>query len=177
MGEHAVKQAREYAIHVHSSANHLYHGKPYEQHLHFVFILARHFLNIIGDRHQNVVLSAAWCHALMPRQSYRDIKDNTNLLTAEIVYALHEEKGRTRPERYNEKYFNELLKVPYAPYLKLCDTLADAHYAAKTKSPMLRVYQSEHANLRHFLYLDRYKQMFDTFDKIYNEQTIKALKA
>lgn len=168
MGDRTVVHARRYALSIHESTNHLYDGKPYAQHLHFVYTLARKFLPIVGDKHPNIILAATWCHALMPRQSYNDIRDNTNMLTAEIVYALQPEKGKTRNEKYNDKYYAQLVKTPYADFLKICDVLSDAHHAAKTGSAMINVYQAEYNNFKTYLFKPQYKPMFEIFDTMYN---------
>ena len=70
------------------------------------------------------------------RQTYNDVMDTARrwmteeqaLMATEIVYALTKEKGRTRAERAGEKYFKGIRETPYAPFVKLCDRLANVNY-------------------------------------------------
>lgn len=74
------------------------------------------------------------------------------LMAAEIVYALTNEKGRTRAERANDKYYQGIRSTPYAPAVKLADRLANFAYshtsANAANSHMLRTYTAE---MPHFL--------------------------
>ena len=66
-----------------------------------------------------------------------------------MVYALTNEKGRTRAERANDKYYQGIRETPYAPFLKLSDRLANAGYSCSQvgsgagNSRMKQVYSSE----------------------------------
>ena len=70
----------------------------------------------------------------------------------EMVYALTNEKGRTRAERANDKYYQGIRETPYAPMLKLADRLANISYSCsntnESNAHMKQVYQTE---LPHFL--------------------------
>ncbi len=89
------------------------------------------------------------------RQSYNDVKalaltfmnDEQALMAAEIVYALTNEKGRTRAERAGEKYFLGIRETPYAPFVKLADRLANTTYSYACcnalNARMKDVYRSE----------------------------------
>lgn len=89
------------------------------------------------------------------RQSYNDVKahaltfmnDEQALMAAEIVYALTNEKGRTRAERAGEKYFLGIRETPYAPFVKLADRLANTTYSYTCcnalNARMKDVYRSE----------------------------------
>ena len=69
-----------------------------------------------------------------------------------MVYALTNEKGRTRAERANDKYYQGIRETPYAPMLKLADRLAHISYSCsntnESNAHMKQVYQTE---LPHFL--------------------------
>jgi hypothetical protein len=89
------------------------------------------------------------------RQSYNDVKaqaltfmnDEQALMAAEIVYALTNEKGRTRAERAGEKYFLGIRETPYAPFVKLADRFANTTYSYTCcnalNARMKDVYRSE----------------------------------
>lgn len=68
-------------------------------------------------------------------------------MAAEIVYALTNDKGRTRQERAGEKYYAGIRETPYAPFMKLCDRLANMTYSFSgtndANNHMHRVYESE----------------------------------
>jgi len=74
------------------------------------------------------------------------------LLATEIVYALTNEKGRTRAERADERYYSGIRQTPYAPVVKLADRLANMAYSTShsnsANSTMKEVYRAE---LPHFL--------------------------
>ena len=64
-------------------------------------------------------------------------------LAADIVYALTNEKGKTRVERANEKYYEGIRTTPYAPAIKLCDRYANASYANAMGTSMAKKYSDE----------------------------------
>jgi len=75
------------------------------------------------------------------------------LLATEIVYALTNDKGRTRAERAGEKYYKGIRETPYAPFVKLCDRLANVTYSCSSDGDrdgnrMREVYKGE---MPHFL--------------------------
>ncbi|MBR4243088.1 MAG: hypothetical protein IKR98_04220 [Bacteroidaceae bacterium] len=94
------------------------------------------------------------------RLTYNDVmrlarqlmSDSQALIATEIVYALTNDKGRTREERAGEKYYQGIRETPYAPFVKLADRLANTTYscthANNTNNRMKEVYERE---LPHFL--------------------------
>ena len=52
-------------------------------------------------------------------------------MAAEIVYALTNEKGRTRAERAGVKYYEGIRAVPYAPMVKLADRMANVRFSLR----------------------------------------------
>ena len=73
-------------------------------------------------------------------------------MAAEIVYALTNDKGRTRAERAGEQYYAGIRETPYAPFIKLCDRMANMSYSFthdnESNMAMRRIYSRE---LPHFL--------------------------
>ena len=70
------------------------------------------------------------------------------LMATEIVYALTKEKGRTRDEQENDIYFEGIRHTPYAPFVKLCDRLANVNYFCSVDSggdgsKLREIYKSE----------------------------------
>ena len=74
------------------------------------------------------------------------------LLATEIVYALTNDKGRSRKERAGERYYKGIRETPYAPFVKLCDRLANITFSCAEKDGsnqhMREVYKQE---VPHFL--------------------------
>ncbi len=73
-------------------------------------------------------------------------------MAAEMVYALTNDKGRTRAERAGERYYQGIRETPYAPFVKLADRLANITYSFshtnEANAHMKGVYLQE---LPHFL--------------------------
>ena len=69
------------------------------------------------------------------------------ITAAEIVYALTNDKGRSRSERAGEHYYAGIRETPYAPFVKLCDRLANMTYCFNgtndANNHMHKVYASE----------------------------------
>lgn len=94
------------------------------------------------------------------RLTYNDVKKSAQrwmdedqaYMAAEIVYALTNDKGRTRAERAGERYYQGIREAPYAPFVKLADRLANVSYSFthsnEANAHMKGVYQQE---LPHFL--------------------------
>lgn len=89
-----------------------------------------------------------------------DLKKVTNKKVAEIVYAVTTEKGRTREERANEKYYEGIKKTKYATFVKLCDRLANVAHSKLTNSSMLKKYEKENEKFVDYLYNNEYHSMF-----------------
>jgi (p)ppGpp synthase/HD superfamily hydrolase len=134
-----------FAIEAHQKVNHLYDGKPYSVHLSMVAMYALKYIDLIPDsQHQNM-MNAAWLHDTIEdcRLTYNDIKEVAGFEVAEIVFALTNEKGKTRKERANSKYYSDILNVPFARFVKICDRLANVKYSKDTKSRMFEMCQKE----------------------------------
>lgn len=160
-----IARMRESAHALHAQVNQTY-GKqhPYGYHLDMVADGVRRYGHAVCDNEDDIVplYFGAYYHDSIEdaRQTYNDVMrlakqwmtDRQALLAAEMVYALTNEKGRTRAERANDKYYQGIRETPYAPFLKLVDRLANMTYscsqANESNLRMQRVYQAE---LPHFL--------------------------
>lgn len=145
------KRANEVHVHV----NQLYDNHPYFFHLHQV---AENVINFgpelfYDSRDILPVIFAAYFHDSIEdaRLTYNDVRniareymnDEQVWLAAEIVYALTNEKGRTRHDRANDNYYMGIRQTPYAPLVKACDRLANYNYALSTNSKMVKMYKDE----------------------------------
>ncbi len=148
---------RKYAAKTHADVNQRYgeENYPYFYHLDKVGRLVSKYLpNIIENKDDILpVLFGAYFHDSIEdaRLTYNDVMkiakkfmlDKQALLATEIVYALTNEKGRNRHERANDKYYQGIRFIPYAPLVKACDRLANYNYAKEAKSRMIKMYESE----------------------------------
>ncbi len=152
---------------VHASVNQHY-GKdlPYSFHLR----LAASYLTKYGHQELtdasefDTLYAAVYFHDSMEdaRMTYNDVKAELERLNkecgcdihvvdaAEMVYALTNDKGRTRAERAGEAYYAGIRETAHAPFLKMCDRLANMKFSTLFYpiSPMVSVYEKE---LGHFL--------------------------
>lgn len=166
---------KTYAIRKHGETNHRYDGHPYTMHLVSAVEYALEYLYLLPDNAQVRidVVSAVWCHDLIEdcRVSYNDLKKTTNERIAELCYAVTNEKGRTRKERAGAKYYDGILDTPFAPFVKLCDRLANVSYAVRGENQrMLGVYREEMPEFKNYLLptVEEYKPMWDELDALLN---------
>jgi (p)ppGpp synthase/HD superfamily hydrolase len=143
-----LEKIKNFAITTHESVNHLYGVHPYAFHLTMVVEAAHEFIHHIPEQDREMVLSACWLHDTIEdcRLTYNDIVELAGIPIAEIVYALSNEKGKTRKERANDKYYKGIRETPYARYVKLCDRIANVKHSQDEKSPMFFMYQKENKN-------------------------------
>lgn len=129
----------------HEETNHLYDGKKYEVHLWQVVDIAKMFIHYIPVEKRAIVLAACWLHDTIEdcRVTYNDLKAEFGVEIAEIVYALTNEKGKSRFERANEKYYAGIRVTPYADFVKICDRIANLKYSLENNSGMLNKYLQE----------------------------------
>lgn len=155
-----IDEIRNDAHALHASVNHAYDRiRPYGFHLDMVVNWVRKYILEVCVREEDVlpIFFAAFYHDSIEdaRLTYNDVWKTAGqlmdkeqaFLATEIVYALTNEKGRNRAERANEKYYAGIRAVPYAPFVKLADRLANTSYAfSKGTADSLRmskVYREE----------------------------------
>ena len=92
----------------HRNINHKYDNiLPYEFHLELTYEVALEFCYLLKDSIKDDCLLASRGHDLLEDThcSYNDIKKVLGEKVADIIYAVSNEKGKTRKERANEKYY------------------------------------------------------------------------
>ena len=164
-----INEAREYAFRCHSSTNHYYDKTlPYSHHLRMVVEVAKKFIHLIPEEYRDIVIAACWLHDTIEdtRQTFNDVRIATNLEVAEIVYALTNEKGRTRRERANEKYYEGIRNTRFATFCKLCDRIANIEYSLSKGSDALSMYSKENPHFIRSIYNEEYDEMFDYLKEI-----------
>lgn len=138
----AIEQIRHSAHKLHRDVNQSYgNGLPYGYHLDMVATNVHDFGHLVCTTEEDVLplYFGAYYHDSIEdaRLTYNDVMHQARmmlteeqaLMATEIVYALTNDKGRTRAERAGEKYYEGIRKTPYAPFVKLCDRLANITYS------------------------------------------------
>ncbi len=160
-----ISQIRYSAHSLHASVNQTYDEvHPYGYHLDMVADGVSRFAYLVCDDKVDVLplMFAAYYHDSIEdaRKTYNDVvriarqfmDEQQSLLAAEIVYALTNDKGRTRTERAGERYYKGIRETPYAPFMKLCDRRANVSYSSRNtdeaNAHMKDVYTRE---MPHFL--------------------------
>ena len=157
----------EAAAQCHAAVNQTYDGYlPYAFHLRLTASYALRFLPLLqlDEAQGETVLAAAYFHDTLEdaRLSYNDLTALLNRLkaehglrldvraAAEAVYALTNDKGRTRAERAGDAYYQGIRETPFAPFLKMCDRIANLRYSTLW-SPRQRMAQVYAEEMPHFL--------------------------
>ena len=161
-----IEEIRLAAHELHQSVNESYGDNlPYGFHLDMVVEGISNYGHLVCACEEDVVplFFGGYYHDSIEdaRQTYNDVmrtalrwmSEEQALMATEIVYALTNDKGRTRAERAGEKYYEGIRQTPYAPFVKLCDRLANVTYSCSVDngrdgSRMREVYKNE---MPHFL--------------------------
>lgn len=151
MDETIVNMARDKATKWHNEVNHVYDGKyPYALHLQFAAMVGRKYISLIPADDRAYVLAAIWLHDVLEdtRKTYNDLNQRFSTKIANLVYAVTNEKGRSREERANARYYKGVNDSDYGVFVKLCDRIANMLYGVMFGGGMIDKCKKE---LDHFL--------------------------
>ena len=160
-----IEAIRQSAHQLHASVNQSYGDHlPYGYHLDMVVEGIRDYGHLVCASEQDVLplFFGGYYHDSIEdaRLTYNDVMHTARqflteeqaLTATEITYALTNDKGRTRAERAGEKYYQGIRETPYAPFVKLCDRLANITFSCAgddvSNRHMRDVYKQE---VPHFL--------------------------
>ena len=160
-----IETIRQSAHDLHQSVNQSYGDNlPYGYHLDMVVEGIRQFGHLVCVREEDVLplFFGGYYHDSIEdaRLTYNDVMHTARqylteeqaLMATEIVYALTNDKGRNRSERAGEKYYEGIRTTPYAPFVKLCDRMANITFSCSGTDAVNRhmrdVYRQE---VPHFL--------------------------
>ncbi|MBR6202361.1 MAG: hypothetical protein IKQ62_05105 [Bacteroidaceae bacterium] len=160
-----LEEIKESAHTLHEHVNQHYDKvHPYGFHLDMVTASVFKYGHLVCQEERDVLplFFGAYYHDSIEdaRLTYNDVNkiahrwmgDRQSYMAAEIVYALTNDKGRTRAERAGEKYYQGIRETPYAPFVKLADRLANITYSCSNSNDsnehMRTIYRME---LPHFL--------------------------
>lgn len=137
-----IEEIKNAAWTLHASVNQTYDDTlPYGHHLSMVADAAKAYGYEVIACEEDImsVIFAAYYHDSIEdaRLTYNDVmkiakqrmSDEQALMATEIVYALTNDKGRTRAERAGGKYYAGIRSTPYAPLIKLCDRFANMSHS------------------------------------------------
>ena len=141
--EDKIKKICIKASEIHEDVNQSYGGdKPYIFHLLDVFDCVKSFGFQSCNNEEDVlgIVAGALFHDSIEdaRLTYNDVKselklcglsENQVFIGSEIAYALTNEKGRTRAERANEKYYEGIRSTKYTPMVKYADRIANLRFS------------------------------------------------
>lgn len=166
-----IEKTKRYAIDCHNKTNCRYSDKLYGFHLQMVFDTACKFIHLIPDEAKVNVLSACWAHDVIEdtRQTYNNVKAATNVEIAELVYALTNEKGKTRSDRANDKYYEGIRNCEFASFIKICDRIANVEFSKSNGGSMFHKYHKE--NLRFVTSVDfaKYNELIIHLNSLFNK--------
>ncbi|MDD7233123.1 MAG: hypothetical protein PUH44_05650 [Bacteroidales bacterium] len=158
--QETILAIRDAAFALHTSVGQTYSGQlPYSYHLGMVADAAMKYGAEVVTDEQDIlpVVFGAYYHDSIEdaRLTYNDVtkvakqfmNESQAIMAAEVVYALTNDKGRTRAERAGEHYYAGIRATPYAPFVKLCDRLANMTHSFTatdgSNNRMRAVYQQE----------------------------------
>ena len=158
--QETILAIRDAAFALHASVGQTYSGQlPYSYHLGMVADAAMKYgAEVVMDEQDILpVVFGAYYHDSIEdaRLTYNDVtkvakqfmNESQAIMATEVVYALTNDKGRTRAERAGEHYYAGIRATPYAPFVKLCDRLANMTHSFTatdgSNNRMRAVYQQE----------------------------------
>lgn len=133
------------AVALHKSVNQTYGvGLDYGYHLEMTAAYVRKYGHLVATQAADVILlyAAAYFHDAIEdaRLTYHDLCDtllvvgigqSDTVQVADIVYAVTNLRGKTRAERAGKEYYRLIRQTRFAPFVKMCDRLANVAYSTR----------------------------------------------
>jgi ADP-ribose pyrophosphatase YjhB (NUDIX family) len=163
------ESAKRFAIKSHNDTNHYYGDYLYSYHLQKVVSVGRRYKHLVKD--WEVVEGGLWCHDVIEdaRMTYNDVSNTINKISADISFALTNERGKNRKERANSNYYKGIRDQEYGVFAKLCDRIANVENSISSGHNMISGYKKEQPNFKRELYIEgdtRFQEMIEYLDKI-----------
>jgi (p)ppGpp synthase/HD superfamily hydrolase len=168
-------KACNWARQKHEETNHLYDGSKYEVHLWAVVDIARMFIHYIPANKKEIVIAACWLHDTIEdcRVTYNDIKNDFGEEIADIVYAVTNEKCKTRKEQANNKYYEGIRNTQFAGFVKVCDRIANVKYSLEKGRSMFNKYRDESIEFQQNLECaDYFPAMWEYMNSLFNASVL-----
>lgn len=152
-----LEMAKDYAISRHRERNHYYGNFEYSYHLQQVADIAQ---SVLPKEHEyyTALIAACWAHDVIEdcHVTYNDLQKILGAHVADIVYAVSNEKGKTRKERAMRTYPG-IAEMEDAIFVKLCDRIANTRHSFETGSSKINTYTQEYPYFKHMLYREHYE--------------------
>ena len=161
--------AKDYAIRRHREVNHNYDAiHNYAFHLTMVKEVGDRFIHLIPEEDRVDVRGGLWTHDIIEdaRETFNNVKKQTNETIAEYAFRCTNLRGRTRKERATEEYYAGIKEYKHCTFIKLCDRIANVSFATETKSSMLDMYKDEYEFFKLNLYDGRFDEMWNELNKL-----------
>lgn len=159
----------KWIIRQHFEVNKRYDELPYIVHLQGVVKQIKKYIHLLPENQHKNVIYAGWGHDTIEdtNATYSDVKKILGEIVAIIIFRLSNEKGKTRKERANNKYYAGIKEDYLAIYVKLCDRLANMLYA-KTYGNynMFKMYKKEFPKFKEKIYNGQFNEMWNDLEKI-----------
>ena len=165
--------AKDYAIRRHREVNHHYNALyPYAYHLQMTVDIANMFLHLIPEEDRHDVIGGCWVHDIIEdaRETLNNVISQTNETIGHYAYTCCNEKGKTRKERANKKYYNGIKSYKHCTFIKLCDRIANVTFSVTEKSSMINMYRKEYTFFTNNLRDGRFEEMWEYLDKLLNTE-------
>ena len=153
---------RQKAMDLHEDVNHSYAGYNYILHLDAVNAVKNEFEELYDfEVSENSIYKAVYYHDTLEdcNITYNQLKSWIGEIAAEIVYAVTNNKGRTRAERANADYYLNIRKTPGATFVKMCDRIANVRFSRMMGSSMYEKYKDENDHFMVAVGADQYPEM------------------
>jgi (p)ppGpp synthase/HD superfamily hydrolase len=154
----------------------MHHGQeygayPYTYHLQQVEMV----INRFGFKDDMVLRICAWLHDLIEDTeiSYNQVHKSFGQVIADIVYAVTNEMGRNRKERFSKTY-PKIVGNERALVLKLADRIANIEFAKGTDTNFVKMYKKEWKAFKSALHDDliidiRIRKMWTYLENIFDD--------
>lgn len=165
---------------------------PYSTHLSFVEAQGMKFIHLVKEGHvfnelnrnsipqmyKNIVRHALIAHDCIEdaRMTYNNLVSKVNsedfgnytasIMVADIVYCVTDEKGKSRSDRKNAKYYDELMENELALFVKLADLAANTLFSKLSGSCMYAKYKAEWPKFKNRLFIPKYEEFFNYIENI-----------
>lgn len=157
----------------HRNTNHKYDGYiDYVFHLRMADGVFKKFDYLIPVRFHSLIRLCVRGHDTEEdcRVTFNDLKEHLGDQAAEIIHAVTNEKGKSRSERANDKYYEGVRNTEFAVFVKLCDRIANVQYSKWMGSKMYDTYKKENLNFMKKLTKEndnRYDDMFEYLQTLF----------
>lgn len=159
-----AQEARDTAKLWHSQVNQTYgNDLPYHYHTDLVGAIGKKYISLVPTSpvlNRGIVLAACYLHDTIEdcRKTYNDVSKLFGQKVADLVYAVTNEKGKSRAERANDKYYEGINAVENAVFIKLCDRIANILHGT-IHGGMLDMYRKENDKFLASLNTNGYEAM------------------